>query len=253
MRGELNRITPPMLEYKLEKFEGPLGLLLKLIENEELDITQINLAKVADQYIEYIKEKNRINPEEIADFLVVAAKLLLIKSKALLPYLQPEEEQEIEEFERELKMYQEFLAATKEVQELIGQKRFMYQRPFNRKVVLVKENLFSPPKGLKATLMASMFSDLLERIRPFEQNLKEEKLEHKINIEDQILAIEQRLIERTTMIFSEILSKNSTKTEMIVSFLAMLEMARMRQVDIKQEEMFGEIEIFKIVEKIKQL
>ncbi|MEI8361359.1 MAG: segregation/condensation protein A [bacterium] len=242
-----------MLEYKLEKFEGPLGLLLKLIESEKLDITQINLARVADQYIDYIKLKDNINPEEVADFLVVAAKLLLIKSKALLPYLAPEEVEEIEEFERELKMYQEFLSATKEIQELIGQKRFMYMRPFNRKIVLVKENLFSPPKELKAEQLAGFFDELIVRIRPFEQVLKEEKLEHKINIEDQILAIEKFLLERATMIFSDLLSKNSSKTETIVSFLAMLELARMRQVEINQAEMFGQIEISKIVEQIRKM
>ncbi|RLC38634.1 chromosome segregation protein ScpA, partial [Candidatus Falkowbacteria bacterium] len=75
------------MNIKLEKFEGPLSLLLKLIEREEMDITDISLARVAEDYVAYIREVENINPEEMADFLVVAAKLLLIKSKALLPYL----------------------------------------------------------------------------------------------------------------------------------------------------------------------
>ena len=74
-----------MISFKLEQFTGPLGLLLQLIEREELDITQISLAKIADQYIDYIRNSNAINPDEMADFLVVAAKLLLIKSKVRYP------------------------------------------------------------------------------------------------------------------------------------------------------------------------
>ncbi len=70
---------------KLEKFEGPLSLMLKLIEKEEMDITQISLAKIADEYVAYIRKSENIQPENMADFLVIAAKLLLIKSKALLP------------------------------------------------------------------------------------------------------------------------------------------------------------------------
>src|SRR3990167_8461875 len=104
-----------MLYFKIEKFEGPLGLLLQLIEKEEMDITEIYLAKIADQYIDYIRNSKSIEPEEMADFLVVAAKLFLIKSRALLPFLQGEVEQEIQDFENQLKMYKEFLEAAKKV------------------------------------------------------------------------------------------------------------------------------------------
>ena len=117
-----------MLNIKINSFEGPLGLLLQLIEKEEMDITQVSLAKIADQYIEYINEADNINPEEMADFLVVATRLLLIKSKALLPFLYPEEEEEIKDLEFQLKMYKEFLEAMKKIEALIGRKRFMFPR-----------------------------------------------------------------------------------------------------------------------------
>src|SRR3989339_2104859 len=111
------------MNFKIDKFEGPLGLLLQLIESQELDITEISLAKIADQYIEYIRGDKGIGPEELADFLVVAAKLLLIKSRALLPFLKGEAEEEIEEFEQQLRMYKEFLAAAKKIEAIIGKKR----------------------------------------------------------------------------------------------------------------------------------
>ena len=114
-----------MVNFKLEKFEGPLSLLLKLIEQEELDITQVSLANVADQYVNYIRQSDHINPDEVADFLVVAAKLLLIKSRALLPYLYPEEEEDIEELQQQLRMYQEFVKASKGINLMLGKKKFM--------------------------------------------------------------------------------------------------------------------------------
>lgn len=241
-----------MIDIRLEKFEGPLSLLCQLIEKEELDITQISLAKIADQYIEYIKQVKTIDPEEMADFLVVAARLLLIKSKALLPYLFPEEEEDIRELEEQLKMYQEFLAATKKVEEMIGKKRFMFGRPFNRKAVVFVDKYFSPPKKLVKEDLLMVFSDLLMRLKPAELELTEERLTRKISIEDRILVIENNLINRLKVNFSKIMEDAQDKTEIIVSFLAMLELIKMRSVEVDQAELFGEIEINR-VEKTSQV
>src|SRR3989344_4119781 len=93
--------------FKLEEFEGPLELLLKLIEDEKLDITTISLAKVSDQYLAYIKNEEELPSEEVADFLVVAAKLIYVKSKYLLPALQLEEE-DGEDLEQQLKIFREY-------------------------------------------------------------------------------------------------------------------------------------------------
>jgi segregation and condensation protein A len=235
-----------MVKFSIEKFDGPLSLLLQMIEQEELDITQISLAKIADQYIEYIKEAKNIDPEEMADFLVVAARLILIKSKALLPYLFPEEEEEIKEFENQLKMYQEFLAATKKVTAIIGKKRFMFSRPFNRKVLFSGDNFFAPPKKLVAADLAMVMSDLIGRIRPAEVDLEERRLEPKINIDDKIAEIRSNIFTRLKMRFSQVLELAKSKTEIIVSFLAMLELIKQKEVLVDQLELFGEIEINKI-------
>ncbi|MEA3398132.1 MAG: segregation/condensation protein A [Patescibacteria group bacterium] len=233
------------MRFKIEKFEGPLGLLLQLIEKEEMDITQISLAKIADQYVDYIRDSDCISPEEMADFLVVAAKLLLIKSKALLPYLYPEEEEEIEELEQQLRMYKEFLKAAKQIDKLIGKKKFMFAREFNRKAVLSNINLFSPPKKLAAAGMWMVFSDLLARVKPPEV-LKEETLDRKINIEDKILDIQKILIERIKVSFSRIMAGAQNKTEIIVSFLAVLELMRQREIVLKQDNLFDDILISKM-------
>lgn len=234
-----------MLKIKLEQFEGPLALLLQLIEKEELDVTQVSLAKVADQFINYIRQSGNIEPAEMADFLVVAAKLLLIKSRALLPYLYPEEEEEIEELEEQLRMYKEFLEATKRIEKMIGKKKFMFAREFNRKAVLNGANVFSPPKKLTKAEMGGVFAELLERIRPAAK-LEEGTVADKVNIEDKILHIQQMLAERIRVSFNKVMERALNKTEVIVSFLAMLEMMRQREVVIHQENLFDEIFIEKI-------
>lgn len=234
-----------MINIVLEKFEGPLALLLQLIEKEEMDITQVSLAKVADQYVAYLKQAKNIKPDEMADFLVVAARLLLIKSKALLPYLYPEEEEEIQELEDQLKMYREFLEATKKIEKMLGKKTFMFPREFNRKAIMNLNNTFSPPKKLKAEDLRQVFSDLLSRLRPAEK-LEEKTLEHLVNIEDKILSIQNLLLERIKVSFNKVLTSANNKTEIVVSFLAILEMMRQREVLLTQDELFAEI----IIERI---
>ena len=230
---------------KIDKFEGPLGLLLQLIEKEELDITEISLAKIADQYIEYIRNSEHLKPEEMADFLVVAAKLLLIKSRALLPFLKGEAEAEIQEFEQQLRMYKEFLEAAKKIEAIISKKRFSFAREFNRQAVLASAHLFSPPKRLKAVTLRDIFNEIIKNIQPPEE-LEEQSLEQAVNIEDKILAIQQSLINKLKVSFNYVLAAAQNKTEIIVSFLALLELIKQRNVIVAQVEMFGEIEVSKI-------
>ena len=220
-------------------------MLLQLIEKEEMDITEISLAKIADQYIEYIRSYKGIGPEEMADFLVVAAKLLLIKSRALLPFLKGEAEEEIQEFEHQLRMYKEFLAAAKKIEAIIGQKRFSFAREFNRQAFLASAKIFSPPKNLTADDLPDIFNEIIKNIRPLEK-LEEKNLEQIVNIEDKILAIQQILLEKIKVSFNHILAGAKNKTEIIVSFLALLELIKQQDVAVMQAEMFGEIEVSKV-------
>ena len=231
-----------MLNFKIDKFEGPLGLLLQMIEKEELDITEICLAKIADQYIDYIRSSKGMEPEEMADFLVVAAKLLLIKSKALLPFLKGEVEEEIKEFEDQLRMYKEFLAAAKKVEAIIGKKRFSFAREFNRASILANAHIFSPPRKLIAQDLASLFNEIIKSVKQPEL-LEEKNLEQIVNIEDKILAIQQLLIDRIKVSFNHILAGEQNKTHIIVSFLALLELIKQKNVVVAQGDLFGEIEI----------
>lgn len=230
---------------KLDKFEGPFYLLLKLIEEEQLAITEVSLAKVADQYLSYIKNNKTIDPEQIADFLVVAAKLLLLKSRALLPYLYPAEDEEIDDFEAQIKMYQEFLVATKQVAGMLGKKSFMFARQFNRQNFLLAEKTFLPPKNLSAADLCMVFEDLVARLKPAEA-LGEGTVVDIVSIEDKISHIRQILSQKVNFVFSHLTNGGASRTEIIVGFLAILELMKQREVLIEQTDLFGEIMVAKL-------
>jgi len=238
-----------MMDFTTEKFSGPLGLLLSLIESEELDITEVNLAKIADQYIAHIRSVADINPEELADFLVVAAKLLYIKSKALLPYLYSrEEEEEIDDLEKQLKMYKEFIDASRKLKAIALKKPFLYLPP-NLKNRRAQFNLpvFSPP----AKLTASRLEEDWRKILAFwekrkEEKLPEEKLEPKVNIDEKIALIKKLLIDKIKVNFSRLLEAAGTKTEIIVSFLAVLELIKQKEIIFEQAGLFGDIQLSRL-------
>lgn len=236
----------------MEKFSGPLGLLLSLIESEEMDITEIALAKIADDYVAYLRSASDINPEEMADFLVIAAKLLFIKSKALLPYLySAEEEEEINELENQLRMYKEFVAASKKIKEIIGGEHWLYVPPLtNAKNRRAQFNLpvFSPPTKITATVLRDKFLTVLENWEEQLAKEQEEKLatitlEPKISLDDKIFDIKKLLLDKLRINFSKLLAAAGTKTEIIVSFLAVLELAKQKELVFEQAELFSEIHI----------
>jgi segregation and condensation protein A len=238
-----------MIEFTQEKFSGPLALLLALIESEEMDITEINLAKIADEYVLYIRSLADINPEELADFLVVAAKLLFIKSKALLPYLYADtEEDDSGDLEKQLRMYKEFIAASQKIKTIIETENFLFVPPLVKTRRVASEvPTFSPPLKVNATLLNAQFKKILADLaKRVEKKLPEQSLEPKMNIEEKIALIRQMLVDKIKINFSKMLASAANKTEMIVSFLAVLELAKQRELIFDQDELFSEIHISSI-------
>jgi segregation and condensation protein A len=235
-----------MIEFTTEKFSGPLGLLLQLIEGEELDITEINLAKIADQYVLHLRSIQDTDADEMADFLVIAAKLLFIKSKALLPYLYTEEdEKEIDDLEKQLKMYKEFISASQKVKEIIANDSYLFLPPLlkNRRSQF-NLPVFSAPKKISTDILYTTFINILENLKQSqEEKLEEHTLEPKINIEEKIFLIRKLLFDKIRVNFSKILAKAENKTEVIVSFLAVLELAKQKELVFEQDELFSEIHI----------
>ncbi len=235
-----------MLDFTTEKFSGPLGLLLSLIESEEMDITEINLAKIADDYVNRIRLVEDIDPDELADFLVVAAKLLFIKSKALLPYLYTkEDEEEASDLERQLRMYKEFALASEKIKEMIAAKRFLFLPPIikNRRQQF-NLPVFAAPIKVNPKLLKEILLNLLTELsKKVEARLPETRLEPKINIEDRIKSIREMLLKKIKINFSKMLSGAQSKTELIVNFLAVLELAKQKELNFEQDELFSEINL----------
>ena len=237
-----------MHKIKVEQFEGPLDLLLQLIEEQKLEITKVSLATVTEQYIQILNQsaKNQVKAEDLADFLVVAARLLLIKSRALLPFLDwGGEEDEGEELTKQLKIYKEYLEASKVIQGLIAKKRWNFSRA---KLLTDKEVEFAPPPKLTKDKLAKTFAEIIKALDPF-LNLPTEIVRKTINIQEKIAQIRQRIFKQASTKFSEILKEAKDKTEIIVSFLALLELMKQKIIVVKQDGIFNDITIERLKDK----
>lgn len=229
---------------KQEKYEGPLDLLLDLIEKEKLSITEISLAKITDEYIQYVKTLQGIDPEELAEFLVVAAQLMLVKSRSLLPGLElsSEEEVTIDELNRRLAELAKIRKLAKELKKLEAEK----QHIFSRESFQGMDPVFYPPPKLTSSMLSAAFAAFLEALPKIEK-LVEEKIKKIISLEERIGHIRGILAGSLEKAFSQIVNGTKEKVEVIVSFLAILELAKQRFVDLKQENLFEDIVIKKII------
>ncbi|MCX6798141.1 MAG: segregation/condensation protein A [Candidatus Falkowbacteria bacterium] len=235
-----------MMDFSTEKFSGPLGLLLQLIEQEEMDITEINLAKIADEYVAHLKQVAEIDPEEMADFLVIAAKLLFIKSKALLPYLaSADDEQEIDDLKNQLRMYQEFIKASAKILAIIEQRKFLYVPDFSKTKKRFNLPSFLPPQKIKADDLKLELQKIIRRLKMVEDKIPTASLEVKISLDEIMMAIRRALSTKLKFSFNRLISQAKNKTEVIVSFLAILELAKQRELIFEQTELFSEIHLSK--------
>ncbi len=224
-------------QIKIEQFEGPLDLLLQLIEQQELDITQVSLAKVTDQYIGYLDDAADIPTEELADFLVVAAKLLLIKSRHLLPELSEGEDEEGIDLEFQLKMYKEFYEASKVLQQMLNKKKFLFPR---QKMIIKVDKIFNPPESLTTDTMRDLFVGVLQELAVW-VSLPQQHIARTVTIRERIESIQSTIMQRAQIKFTELLASSKNKVDVIVTFLAILELVKQRTVAVVQEGMFEDI------------
>ena len=225
---------------KLEKFEGPLDLLLELIEKEKLSITELNLARVTDQYLEHIRDNQNIHLENLADFLSVAAKLILIKSRALLPVLKfsEDEEEEIKDLSRQLEEYKRFKEISMRMGKLASLGHICYSKPAYFGI----KSVFYPPENINATDLKKYFQKVLIDI-PSVEVLQEEIVNEVVTLEERISDLEITLRNKIETCFSELINKAKNKIDVIISFLAMLEMVKQRIIHVEQKELFQEIKL----------
>lgn len=228
---------------KIDSFEGPLDLLLQLIEDEKMDIARISLAKVTDDYLGYLRTLKEINHIFVADFLVIAAKLILIKSKTLLPLFQltQEEEEEIVDLEKQLEEYRRFKTLGEKLKNIFSAKKIS----FTREAYLESDILFFPPRNLKKEDLESALLKIIKQI-PEPQKTEKERIKKIISLEEKIQYFLDLLQDKIQRSFFEFLKNPKDKSEVIVTFMAMLELAKRQTLTIQQKNNFGEINIEKI-------
>ncbi len=229
-------------QIKLPEFEGPLDLLLYLIEREELDITKVSLTLVTGTYLEYIHILDKLQVDQIADFLVIAAKLLLLKSQALLPrppsIVVDGEEDVGDDLIKQLLLYKQYKA----VAQSLGDREAAGLHTFVR--------LAPPPKiEAKLDLTGISIDDLLLAVRAA---LDVEKpapavgtvvKPFTLTIKNQMGLIERTLQHRPQISFKRMLADAQDRLEIIVTFLAVLELLRRRKIQVLQDQLFGDIVI----------
>jgi segregation and condensation protein A len=233
-----------LYQIRLPVFEGPLDLLLKLIEREELDITAVALAQVTDQYLERLAELERRQTKDLADFLVVAAKLVLIKSVALLPRpSKPAPEDEVQDMGQDLVRQLQIYKRFKEIAGMLHDREARGLRSYIRLAL-------PPRRAPQPDLTDVTLQELL--------TLAQEALEMTsgppvgqvvsaitVTIEEQIDHIERQLSRRHQIVFRALLSQAATRIEVIVTLWAVLELIKQDRVCVRQDHLFGHIVIQK--------
>lgn len=230
---------------RLEIFEGPLDLLLYLIKRDELDIHEISLERITRQYLEYLQAFKELNIDVAGEFVVMAANLIYLKSRSLLPVDQQPPEEDAEEDDprwdliRQLIEYKKFKEAAAQLQ----QRQTLQERIFVREAGGMEPALAAPLRLGEVGIfqLINAFQAVIKRVEARE-DLREIFGEH-FTVSDKIDWILQRVGDGTPLRFSELFASMASKVEIVVTFLALLELIRLRQVRATQSNPFDEIEI----------
>lgn len=247
MTDTLHLLDDPFSGYQVElpDFQGPLDLLLNLIEQEELDITKISLARVTDQYLAHLELLKATDPDDLTDFLVIAAKLILIKSEMLLPKPPPilltEDEEDVgDELARQLLLYKQFKESAAYLRGLEEQG----QRSYVRVAPLIRvEPKLQPGEGNVAALLKAARRALT--IKPEDPDVDEMIAPQIVTIGQQMIRIWQGLAEGEEVTLEQLLGTSHSRLVLIVTLLAILELIKRNIIQVEQRRHFSDIIIRK--------
>ncbi len=222
---------------KQNQFEGPLDLLLNLIEKRKMHISDVSLAQVTDEYISHVKTLEQFPVGEVAQFILVASTLLLIKSRSLLPNLEltSEEERSIGDLENRLKMYEEIRALSRHVAERFGIAPAF--APNARK----RAPVFAPDASMTVPALLASLKDILNSL-PQKENLPKAVVKKVMSIEEMITGLTKRIQNSLRMSFREFAGVGKEeRVNVIVGFLAMLELVKQGTISVTQNTHFDDI------------
>ncbi len=226
---------------RLPDFEGPLDLLLQMIEHRELDITRLSLAAVADQYLDFITRPGAIELSALADYLVIAAKLILAKSRLLLPQAEGTSDDPVEDsaeaLARQLREYKRF----KQAAQALRRRELDQQQSFPRRVPPPRSSLTRTTKieGLSFEALYDALRRTVEQSPPLPAGTLIEPLG--VSIQHRIERIREMTRHQASVSFTILMEQARTRVEIIVTFLAVLEALKRKLIVVQQGELFGEI------------
>lgn len=223
---------------KTEAFTGPLDLLLDLIEKRKLFVNDVSLSQVTDDFVKYIETHEEFPISESAEFILVASTLMLIKSRSLLPTLTLTEEEtaSIDDLEERLRVYQKIKDLSQEIKKLYG-KNIIFEKESKKNEFVV----FSPDSKTDVENLSNVLMRLLDAL-PKKEALPKTTIKKIITLEEMISKLSERIAKGMRMKFSEVYSKEE-KVNMIVGFLAVLELVKRGVLRVNQEVKHGEIEM----------
>lgn len=235
---------------KLEIFEGPLDLLLYLIKKDEINIHDIPIAKITDQYLQYLDLMRMLDLNIAGEFLVMSATLMHIKSRMLLP---PEETEALEEEEdpraelvKKLLEYKKFKEAAGRLQDMEARQKEVFSRPGTKEIIedSSEDNLYFEANIFD---LLTAFSKVLKEVpkEAFYEVIKDE-----VTVSEKIHEIFHLLVKRPVIYFLDLFHRAKSKMQIITTFLALLELIRMREVLVRQDKVFGDIKIIRNTQRI---
>lgn len=236
-----------MYQIRNEQFTGPIETLLEMIEARKLEITQVSLALVTDDFLKFVQEMNAAGKERneaeirfLSDFVAVASRLLLIKSKALLPSLElsTEDQEDIKDLEHRLKFYQQFKPAMAHMKERYERKQISVSRP----LLLGRPTIFYPSPEITPSGLQTAMQSLFETLKATALDLKK--------VENTVVKLEEKIEEILAKVTSGIRNFGSligekSKKEVVVLFLALLHLLRDQHIHVEQSDRFGDMTIKK--------
>lgn len=223
---------------RTDAYEGPFELVLDLIDKRKLSVSELTLSQITDDYIEHVRSQAKFPMEDAAQFIGVAATLLLIKSKSLIPDLElsQEEESDVEELKRRLAEYERVRTMMRELSHVFG--RSVMVSAGER----TPEVFFAPSRDLSVANLSAALADTLAALEK-EEKLPEARVRTMVTIEEMMERLVDRVSKKFTMSFKDFTGEASERVEIIVSFLALLELVKQGHVGAEQHDTFADIRI----------
>ncbi|MFZ1075136.1 MAG: ScpA family protein [Minisyncoccia bacterium] len=223
---------------KTSSYEGPFEMLLDLIEARKLLVNDLALANITEDFIQHVRSQNAFPVEETANFIQIAATLILIKSKSLIPdlTLTEEESADVEDLKNRLAAYEKVREAARELSRIYG-RAVMY--PAGERI---PEVVFTPSRDLSAQALADALARVLASREAIEE-LPKARVKPLVTIEEMMDLLAKRVQSAMTLSFKEFAGGSKEKVEVIVSFLALLELVKQGAVAAEQHDTHGDIHI----------